>query len=47
MVSNVLNPKILEAWGIDPHINVGTFTKKQNEYLLFHRENVFKNNGSQ
>jgi len=42
IVSNMLNPKILEAWGIDPHINVGIFTVRQNEYLAFHRENVFK-----
>jgi hypothetical protein len=42
MVSNRVNPRVLEAWNINPKTNVGGFTAKQNEYLHFHRERVFK-----
>ena len=42
LISKSLNPKVLEAWGLDPLLNVGTFTVKQNGYLNFHRESVFK-----
>jgi hypothetical protein len=42
VVSKSLNPNVLQAWGIDASIKVGTFTLRQKEYLKFHRERVFK-----
>jgi hypothetical protein len=33
---------IMEQWGLDPDSYLGTFNKRQREYLAFHRENIFK-----
>jgi len=42
MLSPILDLNVVSAWGINTEINVGKFTKKQTEYLKFHRENIFK-----
>lgn len=42
IVSSHLDVEILKVWGIDPEINVGTFTESQRRYLQYHRENIFK-----
>jgi hypothetical protein len=36
---------ILEAWGIKKDLNVGTFSQQTGEYLQYHSESVFENNG--
>jgi putative restriction endonuclease len=41
VVPSVRN-NLCDAWGIDPNIRVGEFTREQNAYLEFHRANVFK-----
>ena len=33
--------KLLDAWGIDSGVRVGEFSPEQNEYLAYHRINVF------
>jgi putative restriction endonuclease len=33
---------LLDAWGIDPSIRVGEFSREQGAYLDYHRVNVFK-----
>lgn len=33
---------VLEVWGIEPNINVGQFNPRQQAYLLYHRNNVFR-----
>jgi putative restriction endonuclease len=33
---------LLDAWGIDSGVSVGEFSSEQNEYLDYHRSNVFK-----
>jgi len=32
----------LKIWRIDRHRSAGTFTKRQKEYLAYHRNNIFK-----
>ena len=41
MLSPHLAGDVLPAWGIDPDANVGEFTAEQDEYLKFHRAEVF------
>jgi putative restriction endonuclease len=41
VVSEVRN-NLFDAWGSDPNIRVGEFTREQNAYLEFHRVNVFR-----
>lgn len=36
--------KLLDAWGIDAGVRVGQFSREQNEYLEYHRVNVFRRN---
>lgn len=33
---------VLKTWRIDRHKSAGTFTKRQKEYLAYHRNNIFK-----
>jgi len=42
MLFPLLDLTVVKAWGINTETNVGQFTKKQIEYLQFHRENIFK-----
>lgn len=41
MLSPHLAGDVLKAWGIDPAADVGEFTAEQEEYLEFHRAEVF------
>lgn len=42
-LSSTLSKEIVQAWGIPAAgTNVGVFTKKQQHYLKYHRENIFK-----
>ncbi|CAG0983722.1 hypothetical protein MTYP_01903 [Methylophilaceae bacterium] len=34
--------QLIQAWGIDPKVNVGRFTKKQANYLEYHRNEIFE-----
>lgn len=34
--------KLVDAWGIDPSVDVGPFTRDQQAYLDYHHANVFK-----
>ena len=43
LVSSRLREKrILESWHLDPEMSVGSFSAEQEEYLRFHRAEVFK-----
>ena len=42
IISNKLDPNILNIWSIDSSVNVGSFNKKQVEYLYFHRQHILK-----
>jgi len=42
IVSNKLDPNILNIWSIDSSVNVGSFNEKQVEYLYFHRQRILK-----
>lgn len=42
LVSSRLNQTVLEAWNIDRHANVGTFTAEQSGYMAYHRTHVFQ-----
>lgn len=46
LVAKVLEPEILDRWGIDTSRNVGTFTKAQSSFLEYHRDQVFKGSAS-
>ncbi|MBI3145217.1 MAG: HNH endonuclease [Pseudogulbenkiania sp.] len=35
---------MMDSWSIDPNMCVGNFSKKQIDYLAYHRENVFRRN---
>ena len=37
-----IRDRILDAWGIDPGVRVGKFSREQSAYLEYHRINVFK-----
>ena len=41
LVSNELNPIVLEEWNIEDSTNVGAFKASQGKYLEFHRDKVF------
>ena len=41
IVSEKLNLDVLKAWSISQG-NYGYFSKQQQEYMCYHRENVFK-----
>jgi hypothetical protein len=49
LVSSVADSACLRGLGVpvDGHVNVGTFTPKQREYLSYHRHNVFLGSGSE
>jgi len=36
---------LLDKWGIDAGVQVGTFTREQQRFLEYHRVNIFKRNG--
>ena len=42
IISNKLDPNILNIWSIDSSVNVGSFNEKQVEYLYFHRQHILK-----
>jgi hypothetical protein len=42
LVSSKLNMDVLKIWGIEEHLNAGSFSAEQVVYLKFHRENRFK-----
>ena len=42
LVSDQLNPVILEKWSIESPKNVGEFKVNQGKYLEFHRDVVFQ-----
>lgn len=42
LVSRRLNQSVLEAWGIDHHANVGSFTEGQSAYMAYHRAHIFQ-----
>ena len=42
MIVPEVRDKLLDAWGIDPGVRVGDFSREQNDYLEYHRTNVFK-----
>jgi hypothetical protein len=46
LVAKVLEPEILDRWGIDASRNVGTFTDAQSSFLEYHRDQVFKGSES-
>jgi hypothetical protein len=33
---------ILNTWSVNPHLNVGSFTKRQKYYLSYHRDEIHK-----
>lgn len=41
LCSNVEVIMLMKSWGLDHEMNVGNFTKKQQEYLDYHRTNIF------
>jgi len=41
-VSKELNPEVLERWSISSNRNVGSFTPKQQQFLEFHRSEIFQ-----
>ena len=41
MISEKLDLKTLERWGLNEIVNVGVFSTSQAEYLAHHREFVF------
>lgn len=42
LVSGLLDPAVLNAWGISAQRNVGMFKPEQAVFLAFHREEIFK-----
>ena len=42
LVSRMLNPSVLAAWGVTLPFNAGGFRPEQQAYLAYHRENVFE-----
>jgi putative restriction endonuclease len=40
--SSLLSQKVLEAWSIPDHLQVGEFTPEQCVYLEYHRQHVFR-----
>jgi hypothetical protein len=42
LISPKLTEPILQSWHIHESITVGAFSKKQRQYLAYHRNNVFK-----
>lgn len=44
IISPFLDASVLDAWSIDPGLNVGTFTQAQRPYLDYHRRCVLKPN---
>lgn len=42
LIANNSIEEIMISWGININKNVGLFNNKQNTYLEFHRENIFK-----
>jgi putative restriction endonuclease len=42
LVSDKLDVDVLDSWQIDPSVNVGSFTDKQDIYLEYHRKEIFK-----
>ena len=42
IVSKELNPTVLGQWSLDKIENVGSFNKRQSEFMEFHRDSVFK-----
>jgi hypothetical protein len=42
LISNLLDHSILAAWKIDTKKNVGAFNEKQQQFLKYHREYIFK-----
>ena len=42
IVSQKLEPSVLQRWAIDQDKNVGAFATEQDAYLEYHRTNVFK-----
>ncbi len=41
-VSKELNPDVLERWSISSNRNVGNFTQRQQQFLEFHRSEIFQ-----
>lgn len=41
--SSILKPEIAERWQLDLEINVGEFTRRQEGFLEYHRDSIFKN----
>ena len=42
LISKLTNQDVLKKWRIDSIKNVGSFNDKQKLYLLYHRDNIFK-----
>ena len=41
LVSNELNPSVLDRWHIDADQNVGGFSRAQTSFLEYHRDDVY------
>jgi len=41
--SSILKPEITERWQLDLGMNVGEFTRRQEGFLEYHRDSIFKN----
>jgi putative restriction endonuclease len=46
LVSQDLNPAVLDSWNIHPPLNVGEFRPEQCYYLDFHRRELFEQHGA-
>lgn len=42
LISDDSISKVMTHWGLNPTMNVGSFTMQQKYYLKYHRENIFK-----
>jgi putative restriction endonuclease len=42
LCANDLAARTMQAWGLDPLANVGTFSDHQKVYLAYHRDHVYK-----
>jgi hypothetical protein len=42
LVSRLLNPSVLAAWGVSLPFNAGAFRPEQQAYLAHHRDHVFE-----
>ena len=44
LCANPLARRVMISWNLDPTNNVGVFSETQDQYLAFHRSNIYKGN---